>query len=115
MRAFAIVLVLSLTACSFFQIPRVDQNVPAPCSRSKQPVTVDLVAGTLTIVAGLAVILFVEPDDYGEERNIPATVAGGAISLTGIGFLAAAKIGSDRADECRQMQSVDPRYGASDE
>jgi hypothetical protein len=115
MRVLAIVLALAMTACSFFQIPRVDENVPAPCNRSKQPVKVDLITGTLTIVAGLAMLLFIEPEDPEEARNIPATVASGAITLTGVGFLAAAKIGSDRADECRQMQTVDPRYGVSDE
>lgn len=111
MRALAIVLAVSLVACSFIQIPRVDEDVPAPCNRSKDPVTIDLITGTLTVVAGLAVILFIEPDDIDEKRNIPATAAGAAIGLTGIAFLVSAKLGSDRAQRCREMQSVDKRYG----
>ena len=115
MRALAIVLAVSVAACSFIQIPKVDEDVPAPCNRSTEPVKVDLITGTLTLVAGLAVILFIEPRDMREERNIPGTIAGTAIGLTGVAFLVSAKLGSSRAQRCREMQSVDKRYGVSDD
>jgi hypothetical protein len=115
MRSLAIVLALSLTACSFIQIPRVDENVPAPCNRSKRPVKIDLAVGTAAIVLGLALLLFIEPREQSEGRNIPGTVTGGAGVLTGIGFFVSAKLGSERAEECRQMQTSDPRYGVSDD
>ncbi|MEJ7597538.1 MAG: hypothetical protein WKG01_06475 [Kofleriaceae bacterium] len=119
MRALAIVLGPVLSACSLFQIPAPRHSEPiTACTRDTSSVKVDLIAGTLTVVAGLAVILFIEPRDEGgetEDRNVPGTILGAAGVVAGAGMFASAKIGSNRANECAELQHVDRRYGDPDD
>jgi len=116
MRVLAVVLAGSVSACSLFQIPAPTYSEPiTPCSRNTMPVKIDLAVGTASVIAGLATLLFIEPRKMDEGRNIPGTVIAGSLVVTGIGFLVAAKIGSNRVSECRELRSTDRRYGEPDE
>ena len=108
MRALAISLVVLLSACSLFQIPAPRHSEPiTPCNRDRGPVKVDLIAGTLTVVAGLAVILFIEPRKEDEARDVAGTIIGASGVVAGAGMLASAKIGSNRANG-RELSTKTP-------